>query len=127
MLDSKQSFYSTCEQLQECRGRGNTDGSFQEYRVFDCPPNCGLFVSMDKLILTETETRAVIHQPRRQESVKDDKPFQKNDRVEAFDVNSVPEKGTVKWIGKNEKLAKGVYIVGIHTVSIRCCSRAKQC
>ena len=76
---------------------------------------------MDKLILIENEAQPVTHQPRRQESVTDDRPFQKNDRVEAFDVKAVSEKGTVKWIGRNEKvLANGVYIVGIYTVSIKC-------
>ena len=76
---------------------------------------------MDKLILTENETQPVRHLPQRQALIKDDKPFKINDRVEVFDMKAVSEKGTVKWIGRNEEiLANGIYIVGIHTVSIRC-------
>ena len=75
-------------------------------------------------MLNENETRPIKHQPKQQLSVADDKPFKINDRVEAFDVKGVSEKGTVKWIGKNkEALSSGVYIVGIHTVSVMCCSK----
>ena len=59
-----------------------------------------------------------VQHPLRQESVTDSKPFEKMDRVMAYDVNGVPEKGTVKWIGRNETvLSNGAYIVGIYTVS----------
>ena len=79
---------------------------------------------MDKLILNENETRPAKHQAKQQSSVADDRPFKFNDRVEVFDAKGVSEKGTVKWIGKNkEALSSGVYIVGIHTVSIMCCSK----
>ena len=75
---------------------------------------------MDKLLLNEKETQPVKFQPQRQSSVSDDKPFKIGDRVEAYDAKSVPERGTVKWIGKNAgALSTGVYIVGIHTVSVR--------
>ena len=81
---------------------------------------------MDKLLLNEKETQLVKFQPQRQSSVSDDKPFKIGDRVDAYDAKGIPEKGTVKWIGKNEKLLpSGMYIVGIHTVSIMCCSRVK--
>ena len=79
--------------LQEYRGRGNTDGSFHDHRLFDCSPNCGCFVSMEKLILCESKREPVSHQPQRQASVKDDKPT---------------------------LLPKGSHIAEIHTVSVRC-------
>ena len=114
--------------MQEFRGRGTTDGCFQNYKLFECSQNCGLFVSMEKLTLNEP---VVTHQPQqqsRQSPVTDDKPFKKNDRVEAFDVKSSPEIGTVKWIGRNiQALPSGAYIVAIHLVSTIYCSIVKQC
>ena len=76
---------------------------------------------MDKLILIENETRPVKHQSQQRLPLTGDKTLKVNDRVEAFDVKGVSEKGTVRWIGKNkEVLPSGVYIVGIHTVSVTC-------
>ena len=90
---------------------------------------------MEKLALTDNPKE--IHQPPKQgghqlqkqsgahqlplqASVTDNSsPFKLMDRVMVFDVNGVPEEGTVKWIGRNKKLLpNGAYIVGIHSVSV---------
>ena len=73
---------------------------------------------MEKLLLTDPGPHVVRHQQSQHSPVADDKPFEKNDRVDAFDCNCVPERGTIKWIGRNkEALPSGAYIVGIHLVS----------
>ena len=83
---------------------------------------------MEKLALFDPVV--VTHQlpqKSRQSPKTDDKPFKKNDRVMAFDVNNSPEIGTVKWIGRNkEALPSGAYIVGIFLVSATYCNTVRQ-
>ena len=78
-------------------------------------------------MLNANEAQPVQHQPQRQLPVTNEKPLKENDRVEAFDAKGVSEKGTVRWIGKNkEAFSGGVYVVGIHTVSVTYCSKVNN-
>lgn len=39
--------------LQEHKGYGTSNGEFRKQRYFNCPDDCGVFVSLDKLTLRE--------------------------------------------------------------------------
>lgn len=95
--------------LQERRGEGTSNGTFRSVEYFRCNYNCGMFVSMDKLVNPEHKN---IPSP-----VAVDAPLKLGDGVIIFDTRDKQAKGTVRWIGMN-RVAKpnGDTLVGIEMV-----------
>uniref|UniRef100_A0A8B9HJ93 Ubiquitin carboxyl-terminal hydrolase CYLD n=1 Tax=Astyanax mexicanus TaxID=7994 RepID=A0A8B9HJ93_ASTMX len=90
------------ELLEEGRGQGFTEGSYQGQQLFRCEDECGVFVALDKLELWEDEELEVDHFP----------PLEVNSRV-LVQTREGPERGTVIFcdlLPGNETLG---YYVGV--------------
>ncbi|KAM9493124.1 ubiquitin carboxyl-terminal hydrolase CYLD isoform 1-T2 [Clarias gariepinus] len=103
------------ELLEEGRGQGFTEGSYQGQQLFRCEDECGVFVALDKLELWEDEELEVDHL-----SLVDNEPDVEEDFL-ALELNSRvvvqtregPERGTVIFcdlLPGNETLG---YYVGV--------------
>ena len=99
--------YTKCVRIcliQERRGEGTDDGTYNGEDLFECEPNCAVYVSMDKLI---------------QSSPVDAKPplpqssFTLGDHIMVVDKNGTKVKGKVRWIGKHQE----INVLGIEAVS----------
>ena len=92
------------------RGEGTSDGTFRGVDYFECDPNCGVFVSMDKLIQKRSaETAKGAAVTKQSPQPQDDKPLRLGDKVIVFDKDGRPIKGTVRSVKKN--------VLGIEVVS----------
>ena len=92
---------------QERRGEGTDDGTYNGEDLFECQPNCAVFVSMDKLIQNVPVDAAVSKSPLLQSS------FTSGDHVMVVDKNGTKAKGRVRWIGKHQEMN----VLGIEAVS----------
>ncbi|XP_048886613.1 ubiquitin carboxyl-terminal hydrolase CYLD isoform X1 [Brienomyrus brachyistius] len=80
------------ELLEQGRGQGFTDGSYQGQQLFRCEDECGVFVALDKLELWEDEEEA----PRSPDPREPDFPI--NSRV-VVQTREGPESGTIIFCG----------------------------
>uniref|UniRef100_A0A3P9NKU9 Ubiquitin carboxyl-terminal hydrolase CYLD n=1 Tax=Poecilia reticulata TaxID=8081 RepID=A0A3P9NKU9_POERE len=102
------------ELLEEGRGQGFTEGSYQGRQLFRCEEECGVFVALDKLELWEDEDDEGLGQlEENQVRLEDDQdyaPLEINSRVV---LREEPERGTVIFcdlLPGNESLG---YYVGV--------------
>ncbi|XP_014836038.1 PREDICTED: ubiquitin carboxyl-terminal hydrolase CYLD isoform X2 [Poecilia mexicana] len=102
------------ELLEEGRGQGFTEGSYQGRQLFRCEEECGVFVALDKLELWEDEDDEGLgpleENQVRLEDVQDYAPLEINSRVV---LREEPERGTVIFcdlLPGNESLG---YYVGV--------------
>ncbi|XP_072527128.1 ubiquitin carboxyl-terminal hydrolase CYLD isoform X1 [Salminus brasiliensis] len=85
------------ELLEEGRGQGFTEGSYQGQQLFRCEEECGVFVALDKLELWEDEELEVDHVTlvdNDPEVEGDFPPLEINSRV-LVQTREGPERGTV--------------------------------
>ncbi|XP_015236211.1 PREDICTED: ubiquitin carboxyl-terminal hydrolase CYLD isoform X4 [Cyprinodon variegatus] len=84
------------ELLEEGRGQGFTEGSYQGRQLFRCEEECGVFVALDKLELWEDDDNESLGQLEvnqiRLEDDQDYPPLEINSRVV---LREEPERGTV--------------------------------
>ncbi|KAI5626179.1 ubiquitin carboxyl-terminal hydrolase CYLD isoform X1, partial [Silurus asotus] len=103
------------ELLEEGRGQGFTEGSYQGQQLFRCEDECGVFVALDKLELWEDEELEVDHLSLvdNEPDVEGDfPPLDLNSRV-LVQIHEGPERGTVIFcdlLPGNETLG---YYVGV--------------
>ncbi|XP_076855903.1 ubiquitin carboxyl-terminal hydrolase CYLD isoform X2 [Brachyhypopomus gauderio] len=103
------------ELLEEGRGQGFTEGSYQGQQLFRCEEECGVFVALDKLELWEDEELEPAHVPivDVEGDVEGDfPPLEINSRV-LVQTREGPERGTVIFcdmLPGNETLG---YYVGV--------------
>ncbi|XP_053085480.1 ubiquitin carboxyl-terminal hydrolase CYLD isoform X2 [Pangasianodon hypophthalmus] len=103
------------ELLEEGRGQGFTEGSYQGQQLFRCEDECGVFVALDKLELWEDEELEVDHLSLvdNEPDVEGDfLPLELNSRV-MVQTHEGPERGTVIFcdlLPGNETLG---YYVGV--------------
>ncbi|XP_060715161.1 ubiquitin carboxyl-terminal hydrolase CYLD isoform X1 [Tachysurus vachellii] len=103
------------ELLEEGRGQGFTEGSYQGQQLFRCEDECGVFVALDKLELWEDEELEVDHLSLvdNEPDVEGDlPPLELNSRV-LVQIHEGPERGTVIFcdlLPGNETLG---YYVGV--------------
>ena len=122
-------------------GLGTSDGLFQEWQYFKCRPDCGMFVSLEKLsrpqVYSHTQPPSSGQRFTSQSkdrgtssSVKSSSDplkhkYTKGDRVVVFTEKGVPVHGVVKWVGMYSytisKKQVSFKAVGIETVSIHTC------
>ncbi|KAM4744312.1 ubiquitin carboxyl-terminal hydrolase CYLD isoform 2-T2 [Anableps anableps] len=102
------------ELLEEGRGQGFTEGSYQGRQLFRCEEECGVFVALDKLELWEDDDDETLDQlEENQVRLEDDQdyaPLEINSRVV---LREEPERGTVIFcdlLPGNESLG---YYVGV--------------
>ncbi|KAM4596237.1 ubiquitin carboxyl-terminal hydrolase CYLD isoform 2-T2 [Fundulus diaphanus] len=102
------------ELLEEGRGQGFTEGSYQGRQLFRCEEECGVFVALDKLELWEDDDDESLGQLEvnqvRLEDDQDYPPLEINSRVV---LREEPERGTVIFcdlLPGNESLG---YYVGV--------------
>ncbi|XP_062845570.1 ubiquitin carboxyl-terminal hydrolase CYLD isoform X2 [Trichomycterus rosablanca] len=104
------------ELLEEGRGQGFTEGSYQGRQLFRCEDECGVFVAVDKLELWEDEELEVDHLSlvdNEPEAEGDYPPLEINSRV-MVQTRDGPERGTVIFcdlLPGNESLG---YYVGVY-------------
>ena len=106
--------------LQENRGKGVSDGTFNDTEYFKCDCNCAVFVAMDKLSEPETSKSSQVHETVQPDPSLPNAALKLGDRVTFNDQNHKPVNGIVRWIGRNNILRSGSKIVGIETVSFLC-------
>uniref|UniRef100_A0A8C2F1E0 Ubiquitin carboxyl-terminal hydrolase CYLD n=1 Tax=Cyprinus carpio TaxID=7962 RepID=A0A8C2F1E0_CYPCA len=100
------------ELLEEGRGQGFTEGSYQGQQLFRCEDECGVFVALDKLELWEDEVEHVIVEGNDPEMEGEGPPLEINSRV-LVQTRDGPERGTVIFcdlLPGNESLG---YYVGV--------------
>uniref|UniRef100_A0A9R1SGT6 Ubiquitin carboxyl-terminal hydrolase CYLD n=2 Tax=Cyprinus carpio TaxID=7962 RepID=A0A9R1SGT6_CYPCA len=103
------------ELLEEGRGQGFTEGSYQGQQLFRCEDECGVFVALDKLELwedDELEVDRVTLEDNDQEVEGEGPPLEINSRV-LVQTRDGPERGTVIFcdlLPGNESLG---YYVGV--------------
>ncbi|XP_016420999.1 ubiquitin carboxyl-terminal hydrolase CYLD-like [Sinocyclocheilus rhinocerous] len=100
------------ELLEEGRGQGFTEGSYQGQQLFRCEDECGVFVALDKLELWEDEVERVTLQDNDPEVEGEGPPLEINSRV-LVQTRDGPERGTVIFcdlLPGNESLG---YYVGV--------------
>ncbi|XP_060767984.1 ubiquitin carboxyl-terminal hydrolase CYLD isoform X2 [Neoarius graeffei] len=103
------------ELLEEGRGQGFTEGSYQGQQLFRCEDECGVFVALDKLELWEDEELEVDHLSlvdNEPDVERDFPPLELNSRV-LVQTHEGPERGTVIFcdlLPGNETLG---YYVGV--------------
>ncbi|KAL6461696.1 hypothetical protein MHYP_G00298410 [Metynnis hypsauchen] len=103
------------ELLEEGRGQGFTEGSYQGQQLFRCEDECGVFVALDKLELWEDEELEVDHVTLVDNDLEgegDFPPLEINSRV-LVQTREGPERGTVIFcdlLPGNETLG---YYVGV--------------
>ncbi|XP_067296171.1 ubiquitin carboxyl-terminal hydrolase CYLD isoform X2 [Pseudorasbora parva] len=102
------------ELLEEGRGQGFTEGSYQGQQLFRCEDECGVFVALDKLELWEDEDEGdhVTLEDNDQEVEGEVPPLEINSRV-LVQTRDGPERGTVIFcdlLPGNESLG---YYVGV--------------
>uniref|UniRef100_A0AAR2LW75 Ubiquitin carboxyl-terminal hydrolase CYLD n=1 Tax=Pygocentrus nattereri TaxID=42514 RepID=A0AAR2LW75_PYGNA len=106
------------ELLEEGRGQGFTEGSYQGQQLFRCEDECGVFVALDKLELWEDEELEVDHVTLVDNDLEgegDFPPLEINSRV-LVQTREGPERGTVIFcdlLPGNETLG---YYVGVDMV-----------
>uniref|UniRef100_A0A8C2EW19 Ubiquitin carboxyl-terminal hydrolase CYLD n=1 Tax=Cyprinus carpio TaxID=7962 RepID=A0A8C2EW19_CYPCA len=104
------------ELLEEGRGQGFTEGSYQGQQLFRCEDECGVFVALDKLELWEDEVEHVIVEGNDPEMEGEGPPLEINSRV-LVQTRDGPERGTVIFcdlLPGNESLG---YYVGVDMVN----------
>ncbi|XP_041827090.1 ubiquitin carboxyl-terminal hydrolase CYLD isoform X6 [Melanotaenia boesemani] len=101
------------ELLEEGRGQGFTEGSYQGRQLFRCEEECGVFVALDKLELWEDDDgEQEVDRGRPPEDDQDFPPLEINSRV-VVQTREGPERGTIIFCGLlpgNESLG---YYVGV--------------
>ncbi|XP_016352659.1 ubiquitin carboxyl-terminal hydrolase CYLD isoform X2 [Sinocyclocheilus anshuiensis] len=100
------------ELLEEGRGQGFTEGSYQGQQLFRCEDECGVFVALDKLELWEDEVERVTLEDNDLEVEGEGPPLEINSRV-LVQTRDGPERGTVIFcdlLPGNESLG---YYVGV--------------
>eukprot|EP00066_Takifugu_rubripes_P018724 XP_011607990.1 PREDICTED: ubiquitin carboxyl-terminal hydrolase CYLD isoform X2 [Takifugu rubripes] len=105
------------ELLEEGRGQGFTEGSYQGRQLFRCEDECGVFVALDKLELWEDDDDEVLGELEVDhlslvEEDQDFRPLEINSRV-IVQTREGPERGTVIFcdlLPGNESLG---YYVGV--------------
>uniref|UniRef100_A0A672Q5B3 Ubiquitin carboxyl-terminal hydrolase CYLD n=1 Tax=Sinocyclocheilus grahami TaxID=75366 RepID=A0A672Q5B3_SINGR len=100
------------ELLEEGRGQGFTEGSYQGQQLFRCEDECGVFVALDKLELWEDEVERVTLEDNDPEVEGEGPPLEINSRV-LVQTRDGPERGTVIFcdlLPGNESLG---YYVGV--------------
>ncbi|XP_059387981.1 ubiquitin carboxyl-terminal hydrolase CYLD-like isoform X1 [Carassius carassius] len=100
------------ELLEEGRGQGFTEGSYQGQQLFRCEDECGVFVALDKLELWEDEVERVMLEDNDTEVEGEGAPLEINSRV-LVQTRDGPERGTVIYcelLPGNESLG---YYVGV--------------
>ena len=99
--------------LQERRGEGTDTGTYGGEDLFECDPNCAVYVSMDKisqiLPVDAPVVDATVSKPPSPPLT-----FKIDDQVVMVDKHGTKVKGKVRWIGKHEKID----VLGIEAVSI---------
>uniref|UniRef100_M4APE0 Ubiquitin carboxyl-terminal hydrolase CYLD n=1 Tax=Xiphophorus maculatus TaxID=8083 RepID=M4APE0_XIPMA len=117
------------ELLEEGRGQGFTEGSYQGRQLFRCEEECGVFVALDKLELWEDDDdEDLVPLEENQVRLEDDQdyaPLEINSRVV---LREEPERGTVIFcdlLPGNESLG---YYVGVDMVRLahQCGGRSKS-
>uniref|UniRef100_A0A671R9L0 Ubiquitin carboxyl-terminal hydrolase CYLD n=1 Tax=Sinocyclocheilus anshuiensis TaxID=1608454 RepID=A0A671R9L0_9TELE len=104
------------ELLEEGRGQGFTEGSYQGQQLFRCEDECGVFVALDKLELWEDEVERVTLEDNDLEVEGEGPPLEINSRV-LVQTRDGPERGTVIFcdlLPGNESLG---YYVGVDMVN----------
>ncbi|XP_013863413.1 ubiquitin carboxyl-terminal hydrolase CYLD isoform X3 [Austrofundulus limnaeus] len=105
------------ELLEEGRGQGFTEGSYQGRQLFRCEEECGVFVALDKLELWEDDddeslSQLEVDHVRLVEDDQDYPPLEINSRV-VVQTREGPERGTIIFcdlLPGNESLG---YYVGV--------------
>lgn len=100
------------ELLEEGRGQGFTEGSYQGQQLFRCEDECGVFVALDKLELWEDELERLTLEDTDPEVEGEGPPLEINSRV-LVQTRDGPERGTVIFcdlLPGNESLG---YYVGV--------------
>lgn len=78
-----------CDKLH--RTKGSSDGSFQEYQYFECEQNCGMFVSLERILSQHPRGTPSDHQSQRQYT-----PTTANDNKQSYArVLSKPQPSSV--------------------------------
>ncbi|KAK3754779.1 hypothetical protein QZH41_019691, partial [Actinostola sp. cb2023] len=80
------------------RRQGSCDGSFQCKRYFKCQPGSGLFVSVDKLCITDTNQG---EQARSEEPHKDEAILKEGEKSENKNKNTIMEENDDEKMNKN--------------------------
>ncbi|KAM9765434.1 LOW QUALITY PROTEIN: ubiquitin carboxyl-terminal hydrolase CYLD [Menidia menidia] len=101
------------ELLEEGRGQGFTEGSYQGRQLFRCEEECGVFVALDKLELWEDDDGELeVDRGRPPEDDQDFPPLEISSRV-VVQTREGPERGTIIFcdlLPGNESLG---YYVGV--------------
>ena len=98
--------------FQKGRGRGTTDGLFRGKRYFQCDPECGIFVSLEKLRLCETTEEGMLTKVKNKiiESISSlispEQPDQENSSEEQKNTAG-HQVGDRVWVYVGEKLCGG--------------------
>ena len=94
--------------IQERRGEGTHTGTYGDEDLFECDPDCAVYVSMDK-ISQYLPVDATVSKPQPPPQL----IFKVDDQVIVVDKHGTKVKGKVRWIGKHEKID----VIGIEAVS----------
>ena len=137
-------------QDEHYRGKGTTDGIFQDEQYFKCDPDCGLFVSLDKLwydtlpggIQGEMQSQQSSNKPPSYAAAAShaqsqsqpphgskigpsdvDPPrsrFKINDHVVVFDKRNTPLHGTVRWAGRKGRIGRDLGSLHLGIEMVHC-------